>query len=203
MLTIISRLHTFSISLGLAAIGSIAQPSFSVKTNSDFPTLGTDFGYRLGRFQPYLGVSNYSFRYNVTETYTPDTYLENSSNSAAVSVFITSLGARFDFRTEGLKPYAYANVYKLFTIVDIDGNTSEDDAQIEEILSPFGLGAGFGAEYPISTQFAVFGEYGIRALFPSYSQTSDGGGAPAQQLKTEVSVMFSALNGSAGIRFYF
>lgn len=181
--------------------GAWAQPSFSLKTNSDFPTLGTDFGFKFGKFEPYLGISNYSMRVEDKTVYSPDTFGDSDTSHARATVFITSVGLRLGFREEGVKPYVYANMYKLFTILDIEGNTEEEDDELESLYGPFGLGAGFGAEYAVSKGFSVFGEYGYRALFPrSSSKESSGSG---QVRKEEFSAMFSMLNGSAGIRFYF
>ena len=187
-------------SLAAACMAS-AQVTFSIKTNSDFPTLGTDFGYKFGRVEPYAGISNYSYRVKETRSSSfPGGGDEESESSAAASVFITSLGLRLAMRDEGVKPYVYANLYKLFTVLDIDGNTPGEDDEIESMYSPFGLGAGFGAEFVVARGFSVFGEYGFRALFPDSEHTDEDG--PVVE-KEEVSVMLSALNGSAGIRFAF
>ena len=184
-----------------AACLAPAQMTFSVKTNSDFPTLGTDFGYRFGKVEPFVGISNYSYRVKTTSSSTFDGGGgEESENSAAASVFITSLGLRLAMRDEGVKPYVFANMYKLFTVLDIDGNSQDEDDEIENTLSPFGFGVGFGAEYAVANGFSVFGEYGFRALFPSSERTDDSG--PVVE-KEELSIMLSALNGSAGIRFAF
>lgn len=183
-----------------AACLAPAQMTFSIKTNSDFPTLGTDFGYRFGKVEPYVGLSNYSYRIKETNSSSFPVGGEESESSAAASVFITSLGLRLAMRDEGVKPYVYANLYKLFTVLDIDGNTPDEDDEIESMYSPFGMGAGFGAEYVVAKGFSVFGEYGFRALFPGSEHTDDDG--PVVE-KEEISMMLSALNGSAGIRFAF
>lgn len=185
-----------------ASAGAVsAQPSFSLKTNSDFPSLGSDFGFRIGMIEPYLGISNYSLRIKEKTTYQPDEFDNGSSSSTAASVFITSLGLRLGFRDEGVKPYVFANIYKLFTILDVQGSDKEDDDAVEELYSPFGFGAGFGAEYAVAKGFAVFGEYGFRALFPGAEEKSDSEFEPERT--EEISMMFSALSGAAGIRFYF
>jgi opacity protein-like surface antigen len=183
-----------------AACLAPAQMTFSIKTNSDFPTLGTDFGYRFGKVEPYVGISNYSYRVRETSSSSTPSSGEDRENSAAASVFITSLGLRLAMRDEGVKPYVYANLYKLFTVLDIDGNTPNQDYEMEKLYSPFGLGAGFGAEYAVAKGFSVFGEYGFRALFPGLERTDNDGSVVENE---EISIMLSALNGSAGIRFAF
>lgn len=187
------------ISLAAACLAP-AQMTFSVKTNSDFPTLGTDFGYRFGKVEPYVGISNYSYRVRATSSSSTSSSGEESETSAAASVFITSLGLRLAMRDEGVKPYAYANLYKLFTLLDIDGNTPDEDYEMGKLYSPFGFGAGFGAEYAVAKGFSVFGEYGFRALFPGLERNDDSGPVVENE---EISIMLSALNGSAGIRFAF
>ena len=183
-----------------AACLAPAQMTFSIKTNSDFPTLGTDFGYKFGKVEPYVGISNYSFRVKETHSYAEEDAGNDHTHSDAASVFITSLGLRLAMRDEGVKPYVYANLYKLFTVLDIDSNSPDEDDEIESTYSPFGVGAGFGAEYAVAKGFFVFGEYGFRALFPSSEHTDDDGFGVE---KEEVSMMLSALSGSAGIRFAF
>ncbi|GEM_PF-4959764 len=186
-------------SLAAAALAS-AQMTFSIKTNSDFPTLGSDFGYKAGRVEPYVGVSNYSFHLKSTRSFSPSTGGTADKSTSAATVFITSVGLRVGLRDEGVKPYGYANLYKLFTIVDMSGNTPDEDDEIEQMYSPFGVGAGFGAEYAVAKNFSVFGEYGFRTLFPSTKRKTNNGLSTETE---ETSLLLSALNGSAGIRFAF
>lgn len=195
-----NALTVLALTAALAA-SAWSQPSFSLKTNSDFPTLGTDFGYKFGKLEPFVGISNYSMRVENRTTYTPDEFRDSDTSSSRATVFITSVGLRLGFRDEGVKPYLFANMYKLFTIVDIKGNSKEEDDEIESLYSPFGFGAGFGAEYAVSKGFSVFGEYGFRALFPN--STREDSGSSSQKQTREFSGMFSVLNGAAGIRFYF
>ncbi len=195
-------LALFALSATLAG-AAFAQPSFSLKTNSDFPTLGTDFGYKFGKIEPFIGISNYSMRMENRTSYAPNSLESGSSSYARASVFITSVGMRIGFRDEGVKPYLFANMYKLFTIVDIDGNSPQEDDQIESTYSPFGLGAGFGAEYAVSKGFSVFGEYGFRTLFPHSTTNDPNASSPGVTRTDEFTAMFSMLNGAAGIRFYF
>ena len=201
-MSIAKNLFRLSILAVLGVSSASAGAVFSLKTNADFPTIGTDFAFTAGKVQPFLGVSNYTFKVTAKETYAPDPDGFSSTNSTAATMFITSLGLRIRFRDEGVKPYLYGNLYKLFTIIDEDGNSAEEDGEIEQLYSPFGLGAGFGGEYAVSDKFAIFGEYGFRALFPS-SETSETDSFNQQQRKVELNLMFSALNGAAGVRFYF
>jgi len=195
----LSRLLALAVLVGS---GCYAGPVFSLKTNSDFPTLGTDFAFTAGRIQPFLGVSNYAYRAKDRVVYTPDPGGSSNTNSFAATVFITSLGLRVHLRQEGVKPYLFGNLYKFFTIIDSDGNSMEEDDEIEQLLSPFGFGVGFGGEYPISEKFAVFGEYGYRAIFPSVESTETDPFDNSQRT-ADLSIMFSTLNGAAGMRFYF
>jgi hypothetical protein len=67
-------------------------------------------------------------------------------------------------------PYFLADLFKAFTSVDPgDVDDAAEDAldSVEELLSPFGLNLGFGAEYHFSDRFSLGGEYGFRYLMSS------------------------------------
>ncbi len=67
-------------------------------------------------------------------------------------------------------PYFLADLFKAFTSVnpgDVDDATDELITNVEELLSPFGLNLGFGAEYHFSDRFSIGGEYGFRYLMSS------------------------------------
>jgi len=74
-------------------------------------------------------------------------------------------------RTAGTtSPYFLADLFKAFTSVDpgdVDDETEDLITSVEEMLSPFGLNLGFGAEYHFSDRFSVGGEYGLRYLMSS------------------------------------
>jgi hypothetical protein len=74
-------------------------------------------------------------------------------------------------RTAGTtSPYFLADLFKAFTSINVDdvGDETEDIiTNVEEILSPFGLNLGFGAEYHFSDRFSIGGEYGLRYLMSS------------------------------------
>ena len=74
-------------------------------------------------------------------------------------------------RTAGTtSPYFLADLFKAFTSIDpgeVDDATEDLIASVEEMLSPFGLNLGFGAEYHFSDRFSVGGEYGLRYLMSS------------------------------------
>jgi hypothetical protein len=62
-------------------------------------------------------------------------------------------------RTAGTtSPYFLADLFKAFTSINVDdvGDETEDIiTNVEEILSPFGLNLGFGAEYHFSDRFSI------------------------------------------------
>ena len=74
-------------------------------------------------------------------------------------------------RTAGTtSPYFLADLFKAFTSIDpgdVDDATEDLIASVEEMLSPFGLNLGFGAEYHFSDRFSIGGEYGLRYLMSS------------------------------------
>jgi len=74
-------------------------------------------------------------------------------------------------RTAGTtSPYFLADLFKAFTSIDpgdVDDATEDLIASVEEMLSPFGLNLGFGAEYHFSDRFSIGGEYGLRYMMSS------------------------------------
>jgi hypothetical protein len=67
-------------------------------------------------------------------------------------------------------PYFLADLFKAFTSIDpgdVDEATEDAITSVEELLSPFGLNLGFGAEYHFSDRFSVGGEYGFRYMMSS------------------------------------
>ena len=71
-------------------------------------------------------------------------------------------------RTAGTtSPYFLVDLFKAFTSIDLgDVADGAEDAvtNVEELLSPFGLNLGFGAEYHFSDRFSIGGEYGLRYM---------------------------------------
>ena len=74
-------------------------------------------------------------------------------------------------RTAGTtSPYFLADLFKAFTSIDpgdVDDATEDLITSVEELLSPFGLNLGFGAEYHFSDRFSIGGEYGLRYMMSS------------------------------------
>jgi len=67
-------------------------------------------------------------------------------------------------------PYFLADLFKAFTSIDpgeVEDAAEDAITSVEEMLSPFGLNLGFGAEYHFSDRFSIGGEYGLRYLMSS------------------------------------
>lgn len=194
------------ICLGILTSESKAQFSFSIKSNSGLDSLSADFGYRIGRIQPYLGFSNATYTLEDEPAIYGDYFIEDSVEHASTS-FVLSLGLRVAFSDGQLRPYAFGQADKHFYILDNDGSDEEHDEFFEKLFSPFVLGAGFGAEYSVSQYFAVFGEYGFQMTFLNVEQKMTVGdedsGQEEQRIDRTHNSFSSSLNGSAGIRFYF
>jgi len=67
-------------------------------------------------------------------------------------------------------PYFLVDIFKAFTTVDLgqDDDTIQDAEEFAaDLLSPFGVNLGFGAEYNFSDRFSLGGEYGFRYMMSS------------------------------------
>jgi hypothetical protein len=109
--------------------------------------------------------------------------------SGSATLIIPHIGLKFFLSHNELRPYFYGSFFKAFASVNVEGTSSyreydpqgqliyedEDDMEmaeeekeiIQDILSPWGLAFGFGAEYPFSDHFSIGAEFGVRLIFTS------------------------------------
>jgi hypothetical protein len=67
-------------------------------------------------------------------------------------------------------PYFLVDIFKAFTSVDLgqeDDTVQDAEEFAADLLSPFGVNLGFGAEYNFSDRFSMGGEYGFRYMMSS------------------------------------
>ena len=67
-------------------------------------------------------------------------------------------------------PYFLVDIFKAFTTVDLgqeDDTIQDAEEFVADLLSPFGVNLGFGAEYNFSDRFSMGGEYGFRYMMSS------------------------------------
>lgn len=157
-------------------INGYGQFSFSVA-----PGIGTNsayFGYKLEKAVPYAGVQllNGNFKLNMTDKLVSGSILDESTTRANVNLFVPTIGVKyFAFETGDLKAYFNLSANKPM----ISGKAKHDDTEIEEIsevlkkVKMYGAELGFGAEYFLSNNFSVGGEFSIRYMGGNYTREDE------------------------------
>jgi len=178
-----------SLLLFWANVESKAEVNFGVKSltfhNSIIPldhSLGSYFGANLGRNAVLLGGLDYG-RLGVTVEMSGGLF--SAKEEVSFSYMMPHAGLKFYLRPreEGkVSPYFLGEVVKSFASVDLgelDTDTlgiggGELEEHIKNLLSPFGIVAGFGSEYYFSDSFGIGGEVGLRLLFTSTESSGEG-----------------------------
>ena len=161
-------------------VNSEAQMNFGVKSltfhNSLIPldqSLGSYFGANVGQNVVLLGGVDYGRLGMSVEA-------EDVELDISFSYIMPHGGIKFYLRPrqEGsVSPYLLGEVIKSFGSVDLGNlgdlgdevglDLGEAEDMIKDLLSPFGIVAGFGSEYYFSDSFGMGGEVGLRLLFTS------------------------------------
>lgn len=145
---------------------ALAGPFFNISPGQQLQ--GMQLGMTFGKFEPYVGLDMMGISGKINIASDED----DLEASASASLFIPNIGTRFAFGATPLKPYVYLGFLKSFGSVSAkisEGSESlefegELKDQINDLMSFWGINAGFGAEYPFSEHFGVAGEYGFRYL---------------------------------------
>ncbi len=188
------------------SVESEAQFNFGVKSltfhNSINPmdqSLGSYFGANVGENVVLLGGFDYGrLGLSVEVSAGGLTVKEDMS----FSYIMPHGGVKFYLRPreEGqVSPYILGELFKSFGGVDLGGLGEELDLEeaediIKDVLSPFGMVAGFGSEYYFSDNFGIGGEVGLRLVFTS-TEVGEGEG------KVEVSVNRYSMYGGFTFNF--
>jgi len=155
---------------------AFSQFSFSVGTGLNINN--ASFGYKAGKFVPFVGVQIYSASGQFTFTGTEWDY----DNGAAVDfsdelkmsgmIIMPELGVKyFAIEKNKIKGYLIAGITKPF----LNAKVSEDGEEVEEIqesldkVSLFGGFGGVGAEYFFDENFSVGGEFGMQVLTGNFN----------------------------------
>jgi hypothetical protein len=145
-------------------------------------SLGSYFGASIGRNAVILGGLDYG-RLGLTLELSGG--LLTTKQEMSFSYIMPHGGLKLYLRPkeEGkVSPYILGEVVKSFATVDL-GELSLDTLGIEggglekpikDLLSPFGIVGGFGAEYYFSDSFGLGGEVGLRLLFSSTESGEEG-----------------------------
>ncbi len=179
-----------------ANVDSEARINFGVKAltfhNSFIPldqSMGSYFGANLSQNLILVGGLDYG-RLGLTLEGTAGQYSSKYEMSFSYLMPHAGLKLYLKPRAKGsVSPYLLGEVVKSFGSadlgdlqldledlgiegLDIEGGEVED--RISELLSPFGIVAGFGSEYSFSESFGIGGEVGLRLLFTSTESSQEG-----------------------------
>jgi hypothetical protein len=252
--------------------------NFSVKTRTDFGLQAADFGFKIGRWQPYIGLDLFGIGASGNYTdidYDADYYIDTITFQPVYTglykyreatfdakgsawIILPTLGIRVNLSEKDLSPYVYGSFFKALAFLDgdmtykrryyysdgklmreaieefkdgkstyrstsynPDGSIADVDVDeedlteyinaIEGLLSPWGLGTGFGAEYKLNEHLVVFGEYGLKLYFfsskfedtRSEDYDDDGKDDWREEWKEEMSASIKMISAALGIRFCF
>jgi opacity protein-like surface antigen len=133
---------------------------------------------------------------------------------ASASLYIPHFGIKMLFDQSAGKgdvvPCLTADFYLSMASVEVDveGLGEEDSdmdeltSSVEEALEFWGFNVSFGAEYFVSDNFSVGGEYGLRYLKDSVD-IGDQGEELVEGAADEVSATFKLTYGTFGLSYYF
>jgi hypothetical protein len=180
MKKIILTMVISAIFLLVGNVDSEAQMNFGVKSltfhNSLIPldqSLGSYFGASVGQNVVLVGGVDYG-RLGLNVKVEVEG-LADVDQDFSFGYIMPHGGLKFYLRPreEGtVSPYILGEVVKSFGSVDLgeladELDMGEAEDMIKDLLSPFGIVAGFGSEYYFSDSFGMGGEVGLRLLFTS------------------------------------
>jgi len=167
-----------------------AQNGLTVSFRGGQPANGTNIGFKIGPFQPYIGADFYIFGINVDEDdYDTDWDSGNMYHSweyrdhteVQTELFLPHIGLRFYLMQSDIKVYLLAEGGPGFPKIYIDSHGYEkeynpdgstywedewdDEFKLTEDAEDYDMGRlslGFGAEYELDTDVMIGGEFGFR-----------------------------------------
>jgi len=203
-----------SLLLLFAHASSPAAMNFGVKSmtthNSLIPmdqSMGSYFGANIGQNLVILGGLDFGrLGLSIETPAIADLEIAAAKDEFSVSYIQPHVGAKLYFkpREEGkVSPYILGEVLKSFGSVDLGDYEKETILGIEgknikkavkDLLSPFGIVAGFGSEYYFSDAFAIGGEAGLQLIFTS-TEISE------ESVKTKISLSRYVIYGGFTFNF--
>lgn len=150
-----------------SANGVQAQVAFGVKPSTLVQS--SYFGFVAGTSMVIQFGLDYA-RVNVSVKGDIDT--EEVDQEVSASMMMPHGGIKMYLKPRGAlttSPYFMVDVFKAFSSVDLGEDEEMEDAEefASDLISPWGLNVGFGAEYFFSDRFSIGGEYGFRYLMSS------------------------------------
>lgn len=138
----------------LFTLNGYSQFTFGVSPG--LTTNTAQFGYKLGKINPYIGFQYLKGTLKMEEA---------SSVKAHITLLVPEIGVKF-FAIENnkLKAYLNLNVTKPF----ISGKVEDEDIPYLKDVSLIGGNFGLGVEYFFDSNFSVGGEYGLQYIHGKY-----------------------------------
>jgi len=169
---------------------TLATAQLSLSFNAGSNLYKTTIGFKMNKLIPYIGVEALHGNFTTTfEDYDDELY----TSSTSMSVFMPTLGLKaFLIEKESIKAGANIGLFKPFVSgkIEEDGEEYEEFQEQLENFSSFGGEIGFFAEYFLSDQFSLGGEFGYRFANFKVSNPDDDD----ENIKLGIGGTFSSLS---------
>ena len=158
------------------------------------------FGLGYERVTPYLGIDWVGLSVN------------SDGADMSASLLIPHLGAKLflkDYqKANTVSPYLIGDFFFSLPTISVDNYTRAEEDYVNDLLSFWGVGIGFGAEYFFSEHFSVGGEYGLRYLYngvKEHEETHDDYyyGPYVHKVNDEFSLAFKLTYAAISANFFF
>ncbi|MCE3295363.1 MAG: hypothetical protein K0R65_1077 [Crocinitomicaceae bacterium] len=159
------------------ALSLSASAQFAFSVSPGLQLSGTQFGYKVQKFVPYIGIQMFMAKGEMIDKGTqndPETgEIESFEDtySAKISMILPTIGLKYFFlESNKLKAYANANFSKLILGGKIEDSTdplNEADDMFQDIVKNTKVSAfqvGFGTEYFFDNNFSLGGEFGLNMV---------------------------------------
>jgi len=158
--------------------GMKAHGQFSFGVAPGLSTNSSYFGYKAGKFVPYIGFQYANISFSTKETgeefdydlYEVVSYSDELNFDA--SLLVPNIGIKyFAVEQNNLKAFINLSIAKPFVRGKLDFNGEEAD-ELSDALKDLNLMAGelgVGVEYFLDDNFSVGGEFGIRYIGGKYN----------------------------------
>ncbi len=156
------------------ALSLSASAQFSFSVSPGLQLSGTQFGYKVKNFVPYLGVQMFSAKGELVNTgkeydFDQDAIVAYENTlSGKISFILPTVGLKYFFlESNKLKAYGHANFSKMILsgkVEDSEDPTNSADVEFQKVLKNTKASAfqvGFGTEYFFDNNFSLGGEFGL------------------------------------------
>lgn len=158
------------------ALSLSASAQFAFSVSPGLQLSGTQFGYKVDKFVPYLGLQMLMVKGELNQTgqendFNGNIVTYNDTYSAKLSLIMPTIGLKYFFiESNKLKAYGNANFSMLLIGGKIEDSTDPDqtaDEQFQDVIENTKISAfqiGFGTEYFFDDNFSLGGEFGLNMV---------------------------------------